>query len=162
MSLSAGSDPGFGASREGVNRAPPPRRDFDSCLAGRRASLRRRRAEPREQLAAAVDADLLEHRFEMVLDGVARDEEALGDSVSVKSRRECRDDLTLTLRQRIQAAKEFKSLTRSRSAERDGDVPLALTFEGAASIITHRPSAVRISAWASGADRRIRASVAAG
>jgi hypothetical protein len=54
-----------------------------------------RTGERRKQLAPAVDSDLVEHRLEMVLDRVGRDEEALRDRTSVESGNQQRDYIAL-------------------------------------------------------------------
>ena len=97
--------------------------------AGPRLASVRRRAESREQLTAAVNSDLLEDQLQMILDGVARNEESLGDRASVESGDERRNDVALTLRERVGAAEQIERLGWSCASKRDGDLPVAVTLE---------------------------------
>src|SRR5262249_8517811 len=54
-----------------------------------------RRVEAGEQLAPAADADLREHRLQVVLDCVGRDEQPRGDRARVQPGRQRRDQLAL-------------------------------------------------------------------
>src|SRR5438093_7361508 len=83
--------------------------------------------EPREQLAAAVDADLLEDRLQMILHRVARDEEPLGEGARVESGDDRGGDVALALREGIGAAEEVECLGWSCASERDGDLSVAVS-----------------------------------
>src|SRR6266550_1040071 len=83
-------------------------------------------AELREQLAAAVDADLVEDGLQVVLHGVRRDEESFGDRARVEPRHEQRDNRTLALRERVGAAEEAERLGRARGPKADRDLALVV------------------------------------
>ena len=58
-----------------------------------------RSVEAREQFTPTVNAELYEHRFQMVLDRVARDEEPVGDRTSVEPEDDGGHDVALALRE---------------------------------------------------------------
>src|SRR4051794_38453323 len=99
-------------------------------------------------LSAAVDADLVEHRLEVVLNGVWRDEEPLRDRTGIGSRDERRGHVTFSVRERI--ARQRSSNVSLAVADRSVTAisPSPSPSRAAASIITHRPSTARNSACA--------------
>jgi hypothetical protein len=130
------------------------------------------RVECREQLAPAIDADFAEDGFEVILDRVVGDEQSLADRAGVEARRERRDDCALARRERVDAAEDVEGIGRrgrSAGAGASGDRTVTAMLpsspsplSGEAWIISHRPSIVRSSAWASASEPCERASVATG
>ena len=99
-----------------------------------------RDAERREQLPAATDAGLPEYRLHVILNSVARDEEALGDRVRVQAGEYGTGDLALASGEPVSAAQEVECLSGSRISQSDGDLSLTVALQGRS--FDHHPSPV--------------------
>ena len=71
---------------------------------------------------------------------MGRDAEAFTDPASVESCDKGPDDVALTQREFVGAAKEIKRLPGRRASERDDDLPIAVTLETCS--LDHHPPAV--------------------